>query len=399
MKRTLLAAAVVAVLALTGCSGQGGSSSGTVKIGASIPLTGSLAAFGKLLKLGYQDAVDDVNRDGGVTIDGTKRKVQLVVNDSKSDPQAVSDQSRTLILDDGVVALLGSVSPPLTIPASNVADRQHVPFVTSLTPLEAWKAGNSSGWKYAWDFFFDEKQMTDLQFNASNLVSTNKKIALFTDTEEDGITMGKLWQSKAAKFGYSIASHASFPVGTTDYSSFIANAKDSGAQVLIAQMLPPDAFALWKQMKAAAYTPKVVFCEKCAAQGAFQQALGTLADGTLTTDFRTTSSDAKGKELLDEYTPTYGENVDVSSIIAGYTAAKIVTDAISRAGSDDPEKINDAIGKTSGLYPIGVKIAFGSDHTSALTPETVQWEGTSAKKVYPTGGDAVALQSPPAGLK
>lgn len=401
-RTTATAAAAVAVLALvlSGCSGGsgGGSNSGPIKIGASVPITGSLAGFGPLIKAGYQEDVARVNAAGGISIGGTKRKVQLIIEDSQSDPNTVSQQSRDMVLKDGVVALLGSVSPPLGIPAGNVAEQQKVPFVTTLVPIEAWKGGNPAGWKYSWDFFFDENQMTDNQFKTSDLTTTNKKVALFTDNEQDGITMGKLWASKASSLGYSVVYHAQFPVGTTDYSSFIAKAKSAGAQVLIAQMIPPDSFALWKQMKSLQYSPKLAFCEKCGAPGAFAGALGALAEGTLTTEFSLPSSNPIAAELTKKYSPKLGLNDDLQTILAEYSAAEVLTDAIARAGSTDGDKINAALAKTDALYPIGDTIKFGSDQTDATIATQGQWRGHNLVTVYPaTGG--VKLQAPTAGLQ
>lgn len=399
-RRTSLAVAVgvSAALVLSGCSGAGaGGGSGPIKIGASIPLTGSLAGFGPLIKEAYQEDVARVNAEGGITIDGTKRKVQLIVEDSQSSPDVVAQQSRDLVLKHGVVALLGSVSPPLSVPAGNVAERQRVPFVSTLTPVQAWKAANPSGWKYSWNFFFDEKQMTDNQFKTSDLTSTNKKVALFTDNEQDGITMGKLWDSKAASLGYTIAYHAEFPVGTSDYSSFIAKAKAADAEILIAQMIPPDSFALWKQLKSLQFTPKLAFCEKCGAPAAFAGALGPLAEGALTTQFVQPSSNAIAAELTAKYAPKLGNNDDLSTILAEYSAAEVLTDAIARAASTDPDKINAALAKTNGLYPIGETIKFGADQTATTLASEGQWKGNELVQVLPKS-DAV-LQAPPAGLR
>ena len=408
MKDRRLIAPVIALAAaaliLTGCSattgatgGSGGS--GPITIGASVPLTGPLAGFGPIIQEAYQANVDRVNQAGGITIGGTKRKVTLVILDSKSDPNTVAQQSRDLILKNNAVALLGSVSPPLAIPAANVAEQQKVPFVTTLTPVEAFRGGNPGGWKYSWDFFFDEKQMTDLQFKSSDAVSTNKKVALFTDNEQDGIVMGKLWEGKAASLGYSIATHASFPVGTTDYSSFIQQAKAANAQILIAQMIPPDAFALWKQMKALGWSPSIAHCEKCGAPAAFQKVLGPLAEGTQTTGWTAPSSDPLQKSLLATWTAKLGNTGDLQTFMAEYSAAKVVTDALAAAGSTDPAKLNAAIGKTNALEPFGQKVTFGSDHTAPVLATTVQWQGTNLLEVYPTGDGSTSLQFPAQGLK
>lgn len=398
--RKFLPLIAVAALLATGCSAAGSADDAPIKIGASLPITGDLASFGTIIETGYQEAVDQVNAEGGIEIDGVKRQVELVVRDSTSDPNTVSQQTRELVLNEEVVGLLGSVSPMLTVPASNVAEQVGVPLVATLTPVDAWRAANTDGWTYSWDLFWSESEMGELQFLASDLADTNKKIALFTDNEEDGVIQGELWNEKAASMGYEIVSHAEFPVGTTDYSTFIAEAKAAGADIVVAQMLPPDSFALWKQMSALDFSPKLAYCEKCAAQAAFQRELGDLAEGTATTDFWLRTDNADSVALTEKLEPEFGNNLDLSSVVISYTAAKVLLDAVKAAGSTDPDAINDAIAQTSGEYAIGSEIVFGDDHVFAVTPITAQWRGTETVGIFNSrDGQMSDWQIPVAGLQ
>ena len=256
-------------------------------------------------------------------------------------------------------------------------------------------AGNKSGWHYAWDMFWDENQMTNLQFETSNLARTNKKVALFTDNENDGIAQGALWTSKAPRFGYTIAYHAQFPVGTADFSGFIQQAKASDAQIVIAQMLPPDAFALWKQIKSLGYHPKVAFCEKCAAQNAFQQQLGALSNGTSVVNFWSLSRGGGSAQVASAFKGKYS-SLDLSTVVADYSAAKVLLDAIARAGSTDPTKINNAIRATNAAYPVG-HVTFDSHNRYAVEPTEDQWQGVATKQVFPPVA-GVKLQVPVSGL-
>ena len=308
--RTLLAAAVGAslTLSLAACGGAAsGDGSGPIVLGASLPLTGPLGTFGPIIQDAYERAVDDINEAGGVDVDGTQRQLELVIKDNKSDPTQVTSTARSLIIDDEAVALLGSVTPPLTIPLSVVADQERIPMVTSLTPTRAWLAGNPDGWQYAYDVYIDEVDQTAVNFQASDLVQTNKRVALFTDTAEDGVAMGALWESQAEEYGYTIAYRAEFPVGTTDFSQFIQEAKDADADVLIAQVIPPDAVALWKQMSALHYSPVTAWAEKGGSVG-FPQALGSLAEGAAVHGYWSpTNGNVGGQELYDDVKATYGE--------------------------------------------------------------------------------------------
>lgn len=407
-KRSLMTAgALVTALALAACSGGGsGSDSGggssasgdTIKIGAALPMTGPLASFGPLIGQGYQQLVDDVNAEGGIEIDGEARQVELIIRDSESDSTKVAEAARSLVLDDGVVGLLGSVSPPLQVPASTVAEAEQVPFVGTLTPVQSWLAGNPEGWTYAWNFFFDEKEMTALQFKVADLTDTNKKVALFTDNAEDGTVMGALWEETAPEMGYEIAYRATFPVGTTDYTSYINELKASGAEILISQMIPPDAMALWKQLKAAGVGLKLAFAEKAASSAAWPGELGEIADGTIVTDFFLPSANERGAELKEMWAEEVGYNVEASGAVLAYSAAKVLTDAIARAGSVDPSVINEAISQTSGLYPSGYDIEFGEDHAFRIEPVAQQWAGRDGNQVFPVV-EGVSLAVPVAGLQ
>jgi branched-chain amino acid transport system substrate-binding protein len=395
--------------AATTAPAASGGDTGDIVIGTSLPLSGPLAPFGPLLQVGYQRAIDDVNAAGGLSVGGARRKVSLVILDNRSEPTDAADQARTLYQRNNAVAVLGAATPPLNIPISNVAEQLRRPMVTTACPIRAWLSGKPDGWKYSWDMFFDELQMTDLQFQASDLLQTNKKVALFTDTEEDGVVMGDLWEQKAPNFGYQIAYHAKFPVGTNNFSSQIDAAKSTQAQVLVAQMVPPDAIALWKQMKALGYQPMAAFCEKCGNNGAWHQVLGDLSEGTSLADWWSASLGyPESQQFVDTYAgkaiqvgqqsvTITGQNADLSAIVAANTAARVLLDAISAAGSTSPDAINTALTQIDKSYPAG-PIKFGADHTAALKAIAQQWTGNDMLRIYPPGAGATQMKAPVPGL-
>jgi branched-chain amino acid transport system substrate-binding protein len=152
-RRIRLAFAAFAITAslVPGCSsGSGGhSSGGTITLGASLSLTGSLGSFGVDQQAGYQQEIADVNAVGGVTINGASHKVKLVVLNNQSDPTTAAQQMRDLVLKDGAQALLGAGTPPITVPEALIAETLHVPYLTTNTPVGAFAAGSRSGWTYS----------------------------------------------------------------------------------------------------------------------------------------------------------------------------------------------------------------------------------------------------------
>ena len=402
-KRLLIAASMIATSAviMAGGAAHATTKGSPITIGASLPLTGPLQAFGTSLQTGYKAAIAEANKKGGVVFGGATHKINLVVQDNASDGTKAGTQAKSLVLDSGAVALLGPATPPLTIPVSQVAEQLRVPLISTITPIKGWLSGTTTGYKYSWDTFFDETQMTALQFKASNLVATNKKVVIFTDTEQDGPIQAALWAQHAKEEGYTVVDHIEFPVGNTNFSSQVAKAKAAGADILLAQIIPPDGVALLKELKAQSYAPKLTFMEKAGNTGGYVDITGGLAQGVLEANWY-----AKGIGLPQEasFIAKYakasgGINSNLGTTVAGYSITQVLLQAIAKAGGTDANKLNTAIGKTNGSYPIG-KIKFGKDHSSALPMAITQWNGANQDLVLtPAGKKATAIVVPTAGLK
>lgn len=392
-KSHLVAVAAIAAgaLVLTGCAAGGGEATtgDVITIGTSLPLTGPLQAFGTSLQTGYEAAIDEVNADGGLDIGGTKHEIELVVQDNASDGDTAGEQARSLVLDDGAVALLGPATPPLTIPVSAVAEQLKVPLINTITPIKGWLSGTDAGYQYSWDVFFDETQMTQTQFQAAELTETNKKVVIFTDTEEDGPIQGSLWKANAETFGYEVVSHIEFPVGNTNFSTQVAEAKASGADIVMAQIIPPDGIALLKEMKAQGWDPALVFMEKAGNTGGYVDITEGLAEGVMAANwFAEGMGLDREAEFIEKYRETAGGiNSNLGTIVYGYSITKVLLDAFVAAGSTEAEAVNTAIGETDAVYPAG-PIAFDSDHASALPMVQTQWVGSDQILVLNTDGSA-----------
>src|SRR5215216_1933549 len=125
--RLALAVLTLAAAVAGGCGGDnGGGGGGTIKVGASLPLTGEFSEPGKAAKQGYQVWQSIVNEHGGL-IDG--RKVKMVIKDDASNQNTIVADYNALISKDKVNLLLGTFSSLLNLPASSVAERNRMLYV------------------------------------------------------------------------------------------------------------------------------------------------------------------------------------------------------------------------------------------------------------------------------
>ncbi|WP_134741037.1 ABC transporter substrate-binding protein [Nocardioides sp. 503] len=397
---SLVALTLGAAMTLASCGDPAGSaadSDGPIVIGTSLSMTGAFGGIGQLQKAGYDLAVQTLNDAGGVDVDGTKREVELVVKDNQSDPNLAGQQARELVLKDEVTALLGPCTPPITIPVVQVAEAQKVPMITTCNPTGAFTSFSETGVKYSWDMFFSEEDQAATVYGAFDEIESNKKVALFTDTEPDGVIERKLYQKAAEAAGYDVVGDYTFSVGTTDFSSFIEDAKDKGAQLVVSQMIPPDGIALWKQMKALQLEPVAAFSAKAATAGTWWEALGDTAEGTLTEGFWAPS---EGGVMTDEIEKAFGASMptlpDRGIAVASLSAAYVLLQAIGEAEDASSDAINDAIEAIDIETPIG-QVAFGDDHTVATDYLVLQWADGDAAQVFPASDTPVS--APAAGLR
>ncbi len=356
-----------------------------IVVGTPVSRTGPGAPFGLYMEWGYNVAVADVNKKGGIFIKKYNKKlpVKLVLYDDESTPEKATQAVQRLILRDKVHALFSTGNPMNVIPCGMIAEKEKIPMSAAGCPVQAFLGAKpKGGWKWVWNIFFDELEMTRLQFLTMSTVQSNKKVALFTDNTPDGTIMGGLWKKTAPEMGYNIAVEGTFPVGTNEFGDMIRRAKEADADILISQMLPPDAIAMWKQMRSLGYKPKAAFFEKGGEPVEWWEANGQAAQGTMTAGFWHPALPYPGaKEHKERFEKDKG--MAYSQHIADwYTAGRVMLDAIEAAASLDPKDINAAIAKTNKTYQVGL-VKYDQDHVFRLPSYMLQWQNGKCEIVYP----------------
>lgn len=351
-------------------------------IGTSLPFAGPFAQYAETIRDGYQLAVDRINAAGGVTVAGKAHRLKLVILDNQGDPNQVAAQGRKLVQNEKAVALLGAVTPMYNVPISVVADQLKVPTVMTLVPIDAWQNARKGGWKYAWNIYAHEPEATTVSWKAADLITTNRKVALFLNSDDDGEIWGRNWAAQARGAGYEIAYTARVPLGTVNFSTHIAGAKAAGAQIVLGQMIPPDAIALWKQMKALGYRPRMATCEKCGSGQFWIDALGEVANGTMTADVWVRGMGGPGADVVTQALGSKWKGKQLTGVVMSYTAVQVLADALRRAGTTEPQALNAAIGQTDGDFAIG-RVRFTVGHGAPVPSLMLQWQGGEPVRIVP----------------
>lgn len=123
----MLALAALVAVACGGGGANGSSFKGTKKIGISTSLTGQSASYGKAISRAAQMWQDEINNKGGVN----GYKMEVDIRDDASEVPKAADNTKSLILEDKAVLLIGQVLSSQCQAAMPIAHQNHVIYIAA----------------------------------------------------------------------------------------------------------------------------------------------------------------------------------------------------------------------------------------------------------------------------
>lgn len=419
---------LVAGGAVLSAGAQAVRAAGPVRLGALLPLSGSLASTGDLLKRAMELAVELVNTPTpGVNLKFANwagipslggAKVEVIWGDTRAQPAVGADLATRMIADQKVVGLIGAFNSDVTAAASTVAERMKTPMINEASSSPAL---TKRGLKYFFRVSPHEQTFVNEAFlfleglkqgKAQGVGAIPKdkleRVAIATETTEIGRLLAELYQQAAAKFGYKVVATIRFKLGSPDLTSEMKELKASNPDVLLTLAGISDAILLTKTMKREGVAPKVYYMDNYGASDPnYVRTLGRDADHIV---LRSVFSDKLlGKPVTQQVNELYKKKagVPLTDLSArAFSAMQAWLEVLNRAGSTEPDAIVKAaegltIPKDETIMPWDginfVTTEFGDTHQNGLGrglilqyqrgQGEVMWpfELATAKLVYPFG--------------
>jgi len=283
----------------------------TIRVGEFGSLTGDNASFGTSQNNGVQMAVQEINDSGGVL----GKKIQLLVEDNETKQGETTTIVRKLISQDHVVALIGEVASSKSLEAAPIAQEAKIPQIaTAATNPRVTQTG---------DFIFrvcftdDFQAVVIARFVLENL--GKKRVAFMTDVKQDySVGLTNIAKAYFAKNGGQVVKEQSYSSGDKDFRAQLTDIKAADPDVIIITGYYPEASLIAKQAR----------------------------------QFGIKSYKAKYNVLPDAFAAL------------GYDAAKLLADAIKRAGGTDSQKLRDAIASTKDFPGVSGKITINPERNA-----------------------------------
>ena len=351
-------------------------------LGAVIPLTGRYAAIGAQVRIAYELAVEDVNANGGVDMNGVRRPLALRVLDDESDPQKTVQHLETLNSVDHVAIYLGGAGSDLHAAGAAIGDKNRIPYVgVGFALYEI----HQRGLKYLFSPFVKSPALAEATIELMNSLPQAERparIAIFHERTDWGIEMARDWTQLGTRNDYEVVVDEEYAVGRKDFSDIILKAKAARADAAFATPNPPDGIAIIKQMKELDFSPKMIMFYRGADAVQWAENLGKDGDYVITAPgWHYTSSYPGAAELNRKHQTRYGRQAD-SVVGPGYAMVQIIADALRRAGSIDGAATRDALAQTDLMTVMG-PVKFNPDGTGIVEVLFPQWQNGKQELVWP----------------
>jgi branched-chain amino acid transport system substrate-binding protein len=388
------ASAPTAPAASTPASGPSSAGAGgeAIKIGAVVPLTGRYAGGATLVKNGYELAVEDINKAGGVDVGGRKVPIELTILDDESDATKTVQRLETLNSSNQVSAYLGGFGSDLHAAAAAVAEKNRIPYIGVGFAL---KKIHENGYKYLFSPFIKSPDIAVATFDALDSLNPKPaKVAIFAEKTDWGAELEGLWRDEAQKRGYQLVTDEQYAPGAKDFAQLITKAKDAGAEVLLALPNGQDGTTIVKQMKELGYTPAVSFFIRATDSATWTSNLGKDGDYAMSVFPWSSSATYPGSQDMAKGYQAKFNAPALATAASAYAAVQVLADAIARAKSTDRQAIRDALAATDLMTVVG-PVKFNPDGTaSGLPAVVVQYQNSTIATVWPKEQSTATLIYP-----
>ncbi|HXW42709.1 MAG TPA: ABC transporter substrate-binding protein [Xanthobacteraceae bacterium] len=397
-----------AALAIAGPAGA----AETVKIGAIYPLTGNAASAGQSARDALHLGADIVNTGyaalkampvggsaGLANLGGAK--IELDEADHQGNPQVGQQQTLRLITEDHVAAMIGSYHSSVTLVATAVAERQGIPFLVADSV-----AANITGrgfkftfrtTPYAPDFAKAYAAfLTDLKKSGRKIDS----IAIVNENTDYGTSVGGSVSDAAKAAAIKVAAQIPYNANSADVAAQVLQLKSLQPDVVIFISYTADTILYFKTMKNLDYLPPIIIGDDAGfSDPAFIPNVGDLAQGAINRSAFDIGKPGSNSYVIDQmFKAKYGRDLDDTSArwMQGFF---VLADAINRAGSTAPDKIQAAL-KATELTPAQLMIGYNgvkfddTGQNSLASTFLIQLQGQQYVSVWPTDRATGKLELP-----
>jgi branched-chain amino acid transport system substrate-binding protein len=387
-KRSLLfCSLLVSALFISSCRTTGNPAGDTIPVGEFASLTGGTATFGQSVHNGDVLAIDEINAAGGVL----GKQLNLMTEDDQSKTEDAVASVQKLVHSDHAIAILGEVASSRSMAAAPICQQAHTPMITpASTNEDVTKKGD-----YIFRIcFIDPFQGQTMARFAMHSLGKHRA-AILTDVKQDySVGLDEAFKHTFSTTGGTIVSEQSYSSGDKDFHAPLTSIKASNPDVIFVPGYYTEVSLIVRQARELGIDVPILggdgWDSPELTKGAEQQFNNTF----FSNHFATEDPDTTVQNFVKKYQAKYNTMPDAMAAL-GYDAARILVDAIKRAGSTDSLALKNAIASTKDFPGVTGRITIGADRNAEKPITIIKVVGGKfhfAQRVGPNGEDLTPFQ-------
>ncbi len=337
-------------LSFTGCkpadSGGGpqdtgpGANTGKIRVGEYASMTGGEAAFGQSSHKGTQLAFEEVNKSGGVL----GRQIEHLLEDTQSKQGESATISKKFISRDKVVALLGEVASGRSLEAAPFCQEARIPMISpSSTNPKVTEMGD-----YIFRVCFTDPFQGRLLAEFAQKTLKARRVAILSDTASAySVGLAKYFKDPFVAGGGQVVLEQKYSGKDKDFKAQLTAIKAANPEAICVPGYYTEAGLIVAQARQLGINVPLFGGDGWEAPQLIEIAGGKALENTYySTHYSSENTDPQVQSFVAAFKARYnGETPDAMAAL-GYDSARVLADAIKRAGSTEGPKLRDAIAAT-----------------------------------------------------
>lgn len=354
-----------------------------VQIGALMPMTGDLQAYGPSSLSGIELALKHINEQGGV-LDG--RTLSVVVGDTQTAAQAAVDAAQKLVNVDNVVGIVGALSSGNSGPvATSVTGPAGVPQISSASTAPVLSDIEDN------DYFFRSVPADSLQgVVLAQVVKSqgHETVSVLFINNDYGEGLATAFGEAFESEGGSVHAALAYEPGNASYRGELQQASGGGADALVLIGYPENGIAILRQSLEGGFFSNFIFTDGMKTPNVIEAVGAEFMNGSIGTAPQAETDSPAAVAFRDAYEAEFGELPPKPFIDSAYDAAFLLALAMEQAGSTDRTAVKEALRTVAN--PPGTPILPGEwekAKQAIANGEDVDYVGAAGSQDFDAKGD------------
>jgi branched-chain amino acid transport system substrate-binding protein len=328
-----------------------------VRIGVFLSLTGETASYGISSLNAIKLATEEINAAGGIG----GRQIELLVEDDHSRTQEVTALVNKLISQDKVHALLAESISTRALVAAPIAQASKVVMISpaAIKP-EITMQGD---YIFRSCFISPAEGAAIARFAANKLKA--KRAAIILDEKNDyAIMLANFFREQFNKLAGEVVVQETYAASDTDLSKQLKAIKAANPEVIFAPGFYSTAVMVARAVKQQQIKAPLIGSDGWDAPNLLESGGEALHGVYYANHFWVNRDDPLVRKFVADYKTRYGMLPDALAA-TGYDAARVLFDAIRRAGSTESGQIRKALAQTKDFSGVTGMITLDPERNAA----------------------------------